>query len=281
MRLSSEFSCNSVIWISSLPDSEMGPTDRMVAAMDAHSKDLGFGFQHIPVSSRSNLIKLLDELALHANEHNMKPLVHFDTHGNIDHGLYISREECFISWGDLADKLRIINVYTKNNLAVVGATCYGLHAIKPISLSTATPFYLLLSPEEEVKVGYLEDNIPNFYLSLFELGSIDSAYSRHLSERFKYFHCEKMLFIVIGRYISQQCKGKGGAARRERLLTEILSQGLENTDENRKKVRKVLKDGLRPDQSLIDRYTGKFLIGRQCSFNIADLLKFVEESRNA
>ena len=249
--------------------------------MEAHSKELGFGFQHAPVSSRSSLIALLDELALHANEDNMKPLVHFDAHGNKDGGLFVSGEEDFIGWGDLAEKLRIINIHTKNNLAVVGATCYGLHAIRPINLSTATPFYLLLSPEEEVTVGYLEDNIPGFYRSLFELGSIDCAYSRYLFNRFKCFHCEKMLFIVIGRYISQKCKGKGGAARRERLLTEILFQGLENTDDNRKKVRKMLKNGLRPDQSLIDRYAGKFLIGRQCSFDIADLLKFVEEPNSA
>lgn len=281
MRLSTEFSCNSVIWISSLPDAEMGPTNRMVTAMESHSNEIGFGFQHIPISSCSKLIALLDELALHADEHNMKPLIHFDTHGNKNSGLFVSGEEKFMSWGDLAEKLRIINVYTKNNLAVVGATCYGLHAIKPINLNTATPFYLLLSPEDEVSVGYLEDNIPSFYRSLFELGSIDSAYSRHISERFKYFHCEKMLFVVIARYISQQCKGKGGAARREHLLTEIFSQGLENTDENRKKIRKMLKEELRPDQSLIDRYAGKFLVGRQCSFNFSDLISFIEEKDNA
>ena len=259
----------------------MGPTNRMVAAMEAHSKELGFGFQHVPVLSRSELISLLVELAFHANEHNMRPLVHFDTHGNKDEGLFLSGEKVFISWSDLADNLRVINVYSKNNLAVVGATCYGLHAIRSINLNTATPFYILLAPDEKVKIGDLEDNIPSFYRNLFEFGSIDSAYSRHLSNQFKYFHCEKMLFIVIARYISQQCKGKGGAARRERLLTEILSQGLENTAVNRKKVRKMLKDGVRPDRSLIDRYAGKFLVGRQCSFNFTDLLKFVEESNNA
>jgi hypothetical protein len=281
MRLSSVFSCNSVIWISSLPDTEMGPTNRMVAAMEVHSSKLGFGFQHVPLKSREKLIGLLDELAMHANEHNMKPLVHFDTHGNSDSGLYIEGEDAFIDWNSLAEKLRAINVYTGNNLAVVGATCYGLHAIKPISLTTATPFYLLLSPEEKVTVGFLENNIPSFYRSLFELGSIDSAFSHHLSEKFKFFHCEKMLFIVIARYIAQQCKGKGGAVRRERLLTEILSQGMENTAETRKKVREMLKSGLRPDQSLIDRFAGRFLIGRQCSFNISDLLDFVEEANGA
>lgn len=85
-----------------------------------------------------------------------------------------------------------------------------------------------------------------------------------------------MLFIVIARYLKEQCKGKGGAGRRERLITEIFSQGMENTPDNLKRVRKILKDGLRPDQSLLDQYAGRFLIGRQCSFSMADLESFIE-----
>jgi len=276
MQLNSGFSCNSVIWISSLPSAEMSPTSRMVDAMTAHSRELGFGFQHVPVVSKAKLLRILDELAVHVMDHSMKPLIHFDTHGNKDAGIYVDGEGAFADWNTLAEKLQAINIHTKNNLAVVGATCFGLHAIKPVSLQTAAPFFLLLAPEEEVKVGFLEGNVPNFYRALFERGSIDSAYSRHLSDKFNCFHCEKMLFIAIARYLKEQCKGKGGAARRERLITEIFSQGMENTPGNLKRVRKILKDGLRPDQSLLDRYTGRFLIGRQCSFSMVDLEIFIE-----
>ena len=37
------------------------------------------------------------------------------------------------------------------------------------------------------------------------------------------FTVKKMLFIVVARYIKEHCKGKGGQARRERLLTEIFN----------------------------------------------------------
>jgi hypothetical protein len=248
----------------------------MVDAMAAHSRELGFYFQHVPVSSKAELFGLLDELAVHARDRSMKPLIHFDTHGKKDAGIYVDGEDTFADWNTLAEKLQAINIHTKNNLAVVGATCFGLHAIKPISLQTAAPFFLLLAPEEKVKVGFLEDNVPNFYRRLFELGSIDEAYSRHLSDKFKYFHCEKLLFIVIARYLKEKCKGKGGAARRERLITEIFSHGMEKAPNNLKRVRKLLKDGLRPDQSLLDRYAGRFLIGRQCSFSMTDLESFIE-----
>jgi hypothetical protein len=250
----------------------------MVESMISHSEAIGFGFQHIEITGTAKLMSLLDELAFHARKDSMKPLIHLDMHGNKDNGLYVIEEDRYISWSELAKKLRSINKYTANNLAVVGATCYGLHAIRSISLADATPFYLLLAPEHKVTLGYLEDNIPNFYRTLFESESIDIAYSRHISSKFKYFNCEKLLFITVARYISNHCKGRGGAARRERLLTEIFDQHFENSSENRKIIRKWLKDGLRPDQSLLDKYAEKFMVGRQCSFTCDDLLRFVEKN---
>jgi len=146
----------------------------------------------------------------------------------------------------------------------------------PIKLHQATPFFLLLAPEEEVKTGFLEKNIAVFYRELFESGSIDGAYSRYLSDEFKYFHCEKMLFIVIARYIKEGCKGKTAQERREHLLTEVFSQGMENTTNNLKDIRKKIKDGIRPDQALLDRYARTFLINRACSFNMNQLLDVLE-----
>lgn len=40
MRLSNDFSCNSVIWTSCLSDAEMGLTNWMVGAIEAHSNEL-------------------------------------------------------------------------------------------------------------------------------------------------------------------------------------------------------------------------------------------------
>lgn len=84
-----------------------------------------------------------------------------------------------------------------------------------------------------------------------------------------------MLFIVIALYIKQQCLGKGGAERRERLLTEVFSQGAENTPENRKRFRAMIRQGTKPTQALVDRYAQRFLMGRPCSFTIEQLLDAV------
>ena len=278
MQLNTEFACNSVVWISSLAPNDEGPTRRMVAEMTGHAQALGFAFEHIAVSGRAELSHLLAGLASRTEHRHMRPLVHLDTHGNKDDGLFIEGENVFVAWDDLAQMLREINVPSRNNLAVVGATCFGLHAIRPINLSTPTPFFLLLSPEEKVSNGFLETNIPRFYRTLFEVGSVEAAFA-NISERFNYFHCEKLLFIAIARYLAQQCAGKSRLQRRERLLTEIMSQGMENTLDNRRLARQMIKQGTRPDQSLIDRFAGRFLIGRPCSFQFEELQAFVEAAK--
>ena len=275
MQLDSGFSCNTVIWFTSLPEDEQGPSRRMVEDMEALSEEVGVGFQRLHVNSASKLVELLEELTQHAGERQMRPLLHFDMHGNKEQGLFISGLNEYFSWDELARHLRQLNAATGNNLCAVGAACFGLRAIMPVKLDQPTPFFLLLAPEQEVTVGFLEGNVLPFYRELFRSGSIDRAYSSCLSDEFKYFHCEKMLFIAIARYIREGCKGKTGETRRERLLTEVFIQGMEKTEENLTDVRRKIKEGLRPNQALLDRYAKTFLIGRTCSFNMDQLLAFV------
>ncbi len=42
-----------------------------------------------------------------------------------------------------------------------------------------------------------------------------------------------------------------------------------------KLARAKIKSGLKPSQDLVDRYAGRFLCNRPCSFSIEDLLNMV------
>ncbi|HHQ4803857.1 TPA: hypothetical protein ACSP27_002398 [Aeromonas veronii] len=275
MQFDTEISCNSVIWITSLPDTEQGPTRRMVEDMELLKIQFNIGLQHIHVKSVDSLRELIKELALHANKNKMRPLLHFDMHGGKDNGLYISQSSEFFSWEDLYGCLQELNLATDNNLVVVGAACFGLRSIIPIKLDNPAPFFVLLAPEQEVHVGFLEDNIPCFYRDFFTSVNLYSAYNKYLSGEFKYFHCEKLLFMAVAKYIRTSCKGKSAQKRKELLLTEVLSQDMENTEDNLKSLRKKIKEGLKPDQALLDRYASTFLISRKCSFNMEQLLSSI------
>ncbi|MBI6853136.1 hypothetical protein YA0002_10195 [Pseudomonas cichorii] len=279
MQLDTGFSCNSVIWLTSLPDSELGPTRRMVEDMASLTAQISVVFQHVQITSAAHLKSFLGELSYNASENGMRPLLHFDMHGGKDNGLHISQSFEYCSWDELYCSLQVLNQATGNNLVVIGAACFGLRSIMPIKLDKPSPFFVLLAPEEEVCVGFLEDNAVCFYRELFASRNLDAAYSRYLSDEFKYFHCEKMLFIVIAKYIRAGCEGKSAQGRRERLLTEVFSQGMEKTEDNLRSVRKKIKEGLKPDQALLDRYVKTFLVGRTCSFSMQQLLSFLESDK--
>lgn len=276
MQLNSSFSCNSVIWITSLPDDQLGPSRRMTEDVMSHSSRLGFHFSKFDVRCRSELVGTLEDINFQAKEHGLRPILVLDAHASQDNGLSLGDSGEAIPWTELSALLQKVNVSTLNNLCVIGAACFSLHAILPTKLDKAAPFFVLLAPEQEVSVGFLESSLPTFFDRLFTHGSLDDAYSRHLSECFKYFHCEKMLFIVVARYIKEGCKGKPAAERRERLMTEVFMQGMQNTKVNRKAIREKLRAGLKPDQALLDRYARTFLVGRSCSFTMEQLLVFLD-----
>jgi len=278
MQLDSGFSCNSVVWIASLSEAELGPSRRMTEEMETHSRHLGFHFSRIDVKQRSDFVDVCNSITFRAREQGLRPILVLDAHGNRGSGLVLSEPGQVMTWIELSALLQQINVSTLNNLCVIGAACFSLRAIAPTKLDQAAPFFVLLAPEQEVNVGFLEDNLPAFFDHLFTHGSLDEAYRRHLAEPFKYFHCEKMLLIVLARYIKSACKGKPAAKRRERLMTEVFMQGLENTQANRKEIREKLKAGLKPSQALLDKYARTFLIGRSCSFTMEQVLALLEEA---
>jgi hypothetical protein len=136
----------------------------------------------------------------------------------------------------------------------------------------------LIVLQTEVTFGFLEDDTVGFYEMLFSSGSINDACRAHFGEPMKVFHCEQFLATALARYIRQSCKGRGAAARRERLLTDVMLSGRERTPENLRQVRRLLKEGLRPQQELVETYAQAFLAGRRCPFTIDDLLGFVEHA---
>lgn len=271
MNRYSEFVCNSIFWISSLPDTEMGPTRRTTEEMERILSNFSIGFMHQRIQNVCELVGFLNCVQRYSRDNGLRPLIHLDAHGNREHGLYLNGQDSFYEWRSLAGLLRSINIASQNNLAVVGATCYGLNLIWPVQLDEATPFYALLSPEREVCNGYLEDNIPSFYQCLFQSGSLQRAYQTCLQEKFSYIHCEKVFFDAIARYICHYCRSKGSRVRREELLTIALSGSGVNSLGIRE-IRRIIRENIKPSQEKLNQYARTFLIGKDCRDDIRNLI---------
>lgn len=268
---------NSLIWIRSLADDELGPSRRMTEDLAVLAAAHAFGFEEKIVANRAELFELLRALAEAAGE-GLRPILHFDCHGNAEEGLYLMPGEEFLGWAELADALRAINVATGNNLCCVFGACFGLWFSTALRLSLPSPYYLTIAPENLVYVDVLEARVAPFYRALFEGGHITRAYEDVLKPELKIFYCKKILFEALGNYVATSCTGRAARERFERTVTRLLRQdGISQpTGVQLRSVRTEVEAALKPSQLLIDHYASTFLIGRPPGFGYSDLKKRVD-----
>jgi len=270
LKLSSVATVNSIFWITSLRPNERGTTQRVHDDLLPYLNSIGLPLQEFNPQSASELLAMLDAIARAATS-GTRPIIHFDTHGNATHGIWIAASGEFVSWIHLIDKMRAINIATQNNLCVVSAACFSLNAIRPLKITQPCPFLMLIAPEQEVSFGFIEDSTFGFYQDLFAGSDITTAFENNLVPALKIFHSERMLAISLTRYIRDSCIGKGGDRRRKDLLTKALSGGIPNNRHNKRMIRKAAKAMTKPTQRLIDGYAATFLIGRKVEYTISDL----------
>jgi hypothetical protein len=209
----------------------------------------------------------------------LRPIIHFDTHGSAVAGIHIAASNQNVMWAQLVEWLRPINIATGNNLGIVSAACFSMHIYEAISVEKQCPFFVMIAPTDKVSFGFIERNVVQFYEEVFTNLDIVAAYNKYLKEKLSLFHCERVLFVALGRYIRHHCLGAGGSMRREKLLTEVISKrALSNNRATRRSVRKQIKQKVRPTQALVDRYVKTFLLGKKVVFSLADIMKQVRES---
>jgi hypothetical protein len=277
-QFASYLSVNSVLWIHSLSVKEKGFTDRAIDDLQPILLAAGVHFQSFEPATAADLQNYLGQIA-HQAADGLRPIIHFDTHGSAVDGIHIAGSNHHVSWPELVAWLRPINVATGNNLGIVSAACCSMHIYKEISVEKECPFFVMIAPLENVSFGFIERNAVRFYEEVFTGSDVIAAYNKYLRERLTLFHCERMLFVALGRYIRHHCIGAGGEKRRERLLTEAISERrLPNDRNTRRSIRKQVKTLVRPTQALVDRYAKRFLIGKRVAFASADIMKQVRES---
>jgi hypothetical protein len=266
--LSSEsgFFINSAFWVRSLPESERGPTRRVLEDLQPFFEEIELPFQLRDVGTPDELYVALRSLAAPG----VKPILQLDMHGTKE-GLVLARDGAIAPWRRVVPLLRDINVASGGNLCVIAGVCYAFHSLREASILQPSPVNILIAPDTEVRTGILEDNLFGFYKALFSGLDIGRAQQAHLHDPFKLFNAERFFVISLCKYIRNACKGKGAAERREKLLTDVLLTGRARTSQNMRAIRKQIKRSVKPDEAALDKYAQTFLLGRPCPFSIEQL----------
>jgi hypothetical protein len=275
---SSTLTVNSLCWFTSLGPADQGVTRRIQEDLMPYLDRIGISHSTHEPQTADQLREMLNQIAQKAAA-GLRPVLHFDTHGNMTHGIKLDGSREFVSWLDLVKSLRAISIATRNNLCVISGACFSMKASRQVTLSTPCPFFILIAPENEVSSGFLGDNTVAFYKSLFEGGDILKAHAQHLAPNLALHYCERMLAYILAYYVRDYCVGKGGNKRREQLLTKAVAANYVHNRSDRRRVRRRAKEWTRPSQAMVERfassYAFKFLMGKPVGFDIDDVMRIV------
>jgi hypothetical protein len=128
-HLSSAAHLNAIVWITSLGSDERGATRRVIEDLEPYLHSIQVAFALVEPKSAKDLCETLDAVAVQAHD-GLRPVIHFDTHGLANRGIYIAASGEYVDWHAVVTKLRVINVVTGNNLCVVSAACFSMQIIK-------------------------------------------------------------------------------------------------------------------------------------------------------
>jgi len=264
IHLIDTISVNKIVWLRSLPEDELGPSNRMIEELETLQLDDGLAFEAITVSDRQEFLDTLASLARDAAR-GVKPFLHFDCHGSAADGLLLAPSGEHLSWSDLGEALRAINVETGNNLCCLFAACHALNYAKTLSISHAAPFFILIAPPGEISVGTLEERMPLFYRRLHQTKHVTDCYDEVLRADMTMIHAKGIFAKALAKYIRDYTGKKVADDRRGDLIPRWLeARGITSpTVKDRKMARDALKAALTPSQKTVDHFAGKFLIGRE------------------
>lgn len=277
MKFDTSVDCNSIVLLSAPRQDEIGQSSRISEDLKIITVKYGMNFECFLINTKNELIDYLRQL--HSSiENGLRPILHFDAHGNKDHGILIGNTNEFVSWNDITSELRKLNAASGNQLFVFIASCYGIYTLKSVTIYDSTPFYIMFGPSNAVTIEEIENIIPNFYKVLFEYNNIEESI-KSLNCKFEYFHAERLFCKVMIQYFRDHCLGNGGRKRRENLLSGAMNKkGVENTKQNRILFRKVIKKDIKPSPEFVDQYATVFLHGKKCSISSIEIISMAKKA---
>jgi hypothetical protein len=140
-----------------------------LAILRANAEDPSF---LVNVHSKQELLDVLSDIAARCTD-DLKPLLHFDIHGSPS-GFYLSNGDD-VSWEDIKELIREINIACKNSLYISLATCYGGYLLNIYEYTKPCPFYGYIGPLDEMGGRDLEDGFSAFYAELIDTRNFQAA----------------------------------------------------------------------------------------------------------
>jgi hypothetical protein len=168
------FNFNKVYVIeSSRPDDELTGKEVFTSAIRPRTYQGILEAEYVYVINEIELYELLTRIEADVANKLQLPFIHFEMHGNTEG---IELEQALVSWKELTEYLRAINVATRNNLMLSFATCYGNEIHRLIDFSDRAPFFGFIAPVASVSFPTIKSGFDAFFNVLFTGGGVIEAH---------------------------------------------------------------------------------------------------------
>ena len=161
--------------------------------------------QLIQVNSRNEFFDCIETIKNEVVNASRLPLLHFEIHGSTKKDGLVLNSGQLITWLELANRFREINILINHNLVVSFATCYGAHLYREIRPTDKAPFWGFVAPWEEVGVGDVEVSFNSFFDTLLSTLNFNEAVNKlnetnNLPYRYHFYNAEEVFEKIYDTY---------------------------------------------------------------------------------
>ncbi|WNB17551.1 hypothetical protein [Marivirga arenosa] len=191
-------SVNTIYVIESLPKDERQTgaelyNDIIKRYAEFSQRDLKLITYHIKLSSKDELLNLLDHLKSTIPNMNLGLLIHIESHGSED-GIHLANGD-MVSWSELQEPLYTINYEADNKLYISMANCYGRFLYKTIDTAKKAPFCAFLSTSKKISPSEIGEYFDPFFDQLIKLRDFILAYKARENFESKFYYKDvEMIF---------------------------------------------------------------------------------------
>ncbi|KPG92938.1 hypothetical protein AEQ67_26650 [Pseudomonas sp. RIT-PI-q] len=277
---------NGLIIFDALPAGELQTGRRLYSNVTDHTSAIGRnGYcTRYRVSSAASLHAYFMSVLMECRSGVLKPILHFESHGHPEKGLYIADSDEYVAWAQLQEWITQINQATRNHTGVVVAACHGFGLSNGLQVSSPSPFNFLVAPNVEMSAGIFEDTMSKFYKVVAATGDLATGLSS-LPEDMRLIVAGEWFYSHLSRYLIHHHTQKD---RQEMLEQSVSNQMEKEPDLNRaqrrlrvKQVRKHTKKRLNDPNAIARNFAKIFFHGDPPieSQNFQDYVKANKELR--
>lgn len=196
------------------------------------------------ISTRLEFENLLDLLTKNAHDFSEIPILQIEAHGSEDKLSMVLNSGETISWYELEEILRTLNLATKCNLLLVMSTCFGAYASMAISLTNRAPFWGIIGPETTVYPDEIIGSLTNFYSHLYQGkdgSELVKALELNQSQILKFLTSEWFFVKAYVSYVKNFCNEQATLQAAESFSQKLSASGVVNLPEL-----DLIKQAIRP-----------------------------------